>query len=148
VRLALKVEAKPMGSSSVIETQREIENMIDNMTRNVMRMTMNGLRKYAANRIVSEYATRDSKGQIMTFPKWIGRRAGLITFTTAVARWWRSRIRLIAEAVLGMETVGMEMWEASRSCGQLHPSNHYSLACLPAQAGLQRRTDRCARYWR
>jgi hypothetical protein len=63
--ITLKVEAKP-GQLLVVETQREIENMIDNMTRNVMRMTMNGLRKYAANRIVSEYATREA-GKIKRF---------------------------------------------------------------------------------
>jgi hypothetical protein len=106
----LKVEYKP-NDVLVIETQREIENMIDNMTRNVMRMTMNGLRKYAANRIVSEYATRDSKGQIMTFPK-VDREKGRFDY---IYNGRRTIVEiqdpLIAEAVLGMETVGMEMWK-------------------------------------
>jgi DNA-binding protein H-NS len=106
----LKVEYKP-NDVLVIETQREIENMIDNMTRNVMRMTMNGLRKYAANRIVSEYATRDSKGQVMTFPK-VDREKGRFDY---IYNGRRTIVEiqdpLIAEAVLGMETVGMEMWK-------------------------------------
>jgi hypothetical protein len=106
----LKVEYKP-NDVLVIETQREIENMIDNMTRNVMRMTMNGLRQYAANRIVSEYATRDSKGQIMTFPK-VDREKGRFDY---IYNGRRTIVEiqdpLIAEAVLGMETVGMEMWK-------------------------------------
>jgi hypothetical protein len=55
--MTLKVPYKP-GDILVIESERQIENIIDNMTRNVMRMTMNGLRQYAAQRIVSEYATR------------------------------------------------------------------------------------------
>jgi hypothetical protein len=106
----LKVEYKP-NDVLVIETQREIENMIDNMTRNVMRMTMNGLRQYAANRIGSEYATRDSKGQIMTFPK-VDREKGRFDY---IYNGRRTIVEiqdpLIAEAVLGMETVGMEMWK-------------------------------------
>jgi hypothetical protein len=52
----------------VFETFREIENIIDNMTRNVMRMTMNGLRQYAANRVVREYATRNANGKIRVYP--------------------------------------------------------------------------------
>lgn len=53
----------------VFETNREIQNIIDNMTRNVMRMTMNAIRQYASSRIVKEYASRNAKGQIMVFPK-------------------------------------------------------------------------------
>lgn len=109
--IRIKTEYRP-GDTVVIETQREIENMIDNMTRNVMRMTMNGLRKYAANRIVSEYATRDNKGRIMTFPK-IDREKGRFDFIYNGRRTVvEIRDPLIAEAALGMETVGMKMfWE-------------------------------------
>lgn len=109
--VTLKVDYKP-GDVLIVETQREIENIIDNMTRNVMRMTMNGLRQYAAQRIVSEYATRDADGKIMTFGK------------TDIAKGRFDFIRdgrrtvveiqdpLLAEGVLGMETVGMKMlWE-------------------------------------
>jgi hypothetical protein len=107
--LTLKVEAKP-GQLLVVETQREIENMIDNMTRNVMRMTMNGLRKYAANRIVSEYATREA-GKIKRFAT-ADRNKGRFDY---IENGRRTIVEiqdpLIAEAVLGMETVGMKMWE-------------------------------------
>jgi hypothetical protein len=107
--ITLKVEAKP-GQLLVVETQREIENMIDNMTRNVMRMTMNGLRKYAANRIVSEYATREA-GKIKRFTS-ADRNKGRFDY---IENGRRTIVEiqdpLIAEAVLGMETVGMKMWE-------------------------------------
>jgi hypothetical protein len=107
--ITLKVEAKP-GQLLVVETQREIENMIDNMTRNVMRMTMNGLRKYAANRIVSEYATREA-GKIKRFAT-ADRNKGRFDY---IENGRRTIVEiqdpLIAEAVLGMETVGMKMWE-------------------------------------
>jgi hypothetical protein len=107
--ITLKVEAKP-GQLLVVETQREIENMIDNMTRNVMRMTMNGLRKYAANRIVSEYATREA-GKIKRFAT-ADRSKGRFDY---IENGRRTIVEiqdpLIAEAVLGMETVGMKMWE-------------------------------------
>jgi GNAT superfamily N-acetyltransferase len=107
--ITLKVDAKP-GQLLVVETQREIENMIDNMTRNVMRMTMNGLRKYAANRIVSEYATREA-GKIKRFTS-ADRNKGRFDY---IENGRRTIVEiqdpLIAEAVLGMETVGMKMWE-------------------------------------
>jgi hypothetical protein len=107
--ITLKVEAKP-GQLLVVETQREIENMIDNMTRNVMRMTMNGLRKYAANRIVSEYATREA-GKIKRFTS-ADRSKGRFDY---IENGRRTIVEiqdpLIAEAILGMETVGMKMWE-------------------------------------
>jgi hypothetical protein len=74
-----------LGQLLVVETQREIENMIDNMTRNVMRMTMNGLRQYAANRIVSEYATREA-GKIKRFTsQQIETKVDLIMLRTGVA---------------------------------------------------------------
>jgi hypothetical protein len=107
--LTLKVEAKP-GQLLVVETQREIENMIDNMTRNVMRMTMNGLRQYAAKRIVEEYATREA-GKIKRFAS-VERNKGRFDY---IENGRRTVVEiqdpLIAEAVLGMETVGIKMWE-------------------------------------
>jgi len=99
------------GDLVVIVGVREIENITDNMTRNVMRMTMNGLRQYAAQRIVSEYATRDADGKIMTFPS-EDRDKGRFNFI-ANGRRVVVEIRdpLIAEAAIGMEKVGMEMWK-------------------------------------
>lgn len=106
----LTVPYKP-GDVLVIQTQREIENMIDNMTRNVMRMTMNGLRQYAAQRIVSEYATRGADGKIMTFPT-VDRERGRFDFISEGRRVVvEIQDPLIAEAALGMETVGMQMWK-------------------------------------
>jgi hypothetical protein len=108
--VTLKVPYRP-GDVLIIETQREIENMIDNMTRNVMRMTMNGLRQYAAQRIVSEYATRDSDGKIMTFGK-VDPTKGRFDFIRDGRRTVvEIQDPLLAEAVLGMETVGMKMWK-------------------------------------
>jgi hypothetical protein len=111
-----------------------------------MRMTMNGLRQYAANRIVSEYATREA-GKIKRFTS-TDRNKGRFDY---VENGRRTIVEiqdpLIAEAILGMETVGMKMWEPLAAAANLHPSNHYPFACLPAQAGLQRRTDRCIRNW-
>jgi hypothetical protein len=108
--VTLKVPYRP-GDVLIIETQREIENMIDNMTRNVMRMTMNGLRQYAAQRIVSEYATRDSDGKIMTFGK-VDPTKGRFDFIRDGRRIVvEIQDPLLAEAVLGMESVGMQMWK-------------------------------------
>jgi hypothetical protein len=116
--IRIKVPYKP-GDVVVIETQREIENMIDNMTRNVMRMTMNGLRQYAANRIVSEYATRDSDNKIMTFPK-VDKEKGRFDYI-ADGRRVVVEIQdpLIAEGALGMEAVGMKMWEPLAAAANL-----------------------------
>jgi hypothetical protein len=108
--VTLKVPYRP-GDVLIIETQREIENMIDNMTRNVMRMTMNGLRQYAAQRIVSEYATRDSDGKIMTFGKTDPTKGRFDFIRDGRRTVVEIQDPLLAEAVLGMETVGMKMWK-------------------------------------
>jgi hypothetical protein len=108
--VTLKVPYKP-GDVLIVETQREIENMIDNMTRNVMRMTMNGLRQYAAQRIVSEYATRDSDGKIMTFNKTDADKGRFDFIRDGRRTVVEIQDPLLAEAVLGMESVGMQMWK-------------------------------------
>jgi hypothetical protein len=108
--VTLKVSYKP-GDVLIVETQREIENMIDNMTRNVMRMTMNGLRQYAAQRIVSEYATRDSDGKIMTFNKTDADKGRFDFIRDGRRTVVEIQDPLLAEAVLGMESVGMQMWK-------------------------------------
>lgn len=98
------------GDLVVFTASREIENIIDNMTRNVMRMTMNGMRQYAAQRIVSEYATRDANGRVMTFPK-IDLDKGRFNFIVN-GRKVVVEIQdpLIAESIIGMETLGIAMW--------------------------------------
>ena len=99
------------GDLVVFTASREIENIIDNMTRNVMRMTMNGLRQYAAQRIVAEYATRNAKNQVMTFPK-VDLSKGRFSFITNGKRIVvEIQDPLIAESVIGMETLGIAMFK-------------------------------------
>jgi len=115
-----KIEATPRGDVRlnvpisegdlvVFQTSREIENMIDNMTRNVMRMTMNGIRQYAAQRIVNEYATRDENDKIMVFPS-ADRNKGRFNF---IANGKKIVVEisdpLVAESVFGMETLNLTM---------------------------------------
>ena len=108
VRLNVPIEE---GDLVVFQTSREIENMIDNMTRNVMRMTMNGIRQYAAQRIVNEYATRDEDEKIMVFPS-ADRNKGRFNF---VANGQKIVVEisdpLVAESVFGMETLNLTMWK-------------------------------------
>jgi len=49
-------------------TNRDIDDIIDNMTHNVMMITRNVIKNYAANRIAQEYAERDENGKIKTYP--------------------------------------------------------------------------------
>ena len=101
----------PIAEGDIVEfkTNREIQNMIDNMTRNVMRMTINGLRKYAANRIVSDYATRNQKKQIRVFPK-ADKEKGRFNYISH-GRNLVVEIKdpLIAEAIFGLENLNIEM---------------------------------------
>jgi hypothetical protein len=100
------------GDVVVIEGAREIENIIDNMTRNVMRMTMNGLRQYAASRIVQEYATRNEKGKIRVFPKTDREKGRFDYIANGIRVVVEIKDPLQAEAVLGMEKIGMESIKA------------------------------------
>jgi len=49
-------------------TNRDIDDIIDNMTHNVMMITRNVIKNYAANRIAQEYAERNENGKIKTYP--------------------------------------------------------------------------------
>lgn len=94
----------------VFKTNREIENIIDNMTRNVMRMTMNGIRQFAANRIVLEYASRNEKGKIMLFPsvdKEKGRFNWVVNGKKVVVE---IQDPLVAASIYGMENLNLKMW--------------------------------------
>jgi hypothetical protein len=94
----------------VFETNREIENIIDNMTRNVMRMTMNGIRQFAANRIVLEYASRNENGKIMVFPnvdKNKGRFNWIVNGKKVVVE---IQDPLVAASIYGMENLNLQMW--------------------------------------
>lgn len=89
----------------VFETNREIQNIIDNMTNNVMRMTMNGLRQHAANRIVAEYASRNENKKIMVFPtvdREKGRFNWIVNGKKVVVE---IQDPLVAASVFGMEPV-------------------------------------------
>ena len=94
----------------VFKTNREIQNIIDNMTRNVMRMTMNGIRQYAANRIVLEYASRNEKNKIMVFPsvdKEKGRFNWMVNGKKVVVE---IQDPLVAASIYGMENLNLQMW--------------------------------------
>ncbi len=94
----------------VFETNREIENIIDNMTRNVMRMTMNGIRQYAANRIVLEYGSRNEKGKIMTFPS-VDKEKGRFNWTVNGKKVVvEIQDPLVASSIYGMENLNLQMW--------------------------------------
>jgi hypothetical protein len=99
------------GDHVVITANREIENIIDNMTQNVMRMTMNAVRQYAASRIVKEYGTRNAKGQIMLF-KSVDPKEGTFYFVSKGKRVIvQIQDPLVAEAVLGMSSLDIEMFK-------------------------------------
>jgi len=99
------------GDTVRFKANREIENMIDNMTRSVMRMTMNGLRQYSSMRTVSEYATRNDKNKIRVFPK-VDRKEGTFNFI-ANGRNIIVQIKdpLIADAVYGLDTIDVAMFQ-------------------------------------
>ena len=106
VKLDVPVTA---GDLVVFRASREIENIIDNMTRNVMRMTMNGLRHAAAQRIVMEYATRDKKGKIMVFPKADKARGRFDFIVNGERVVVEIQDPLIAESIFGMESLDIAM---------------------------------------
>ena len=74
-----------IGDTITLIANREINNIVDNMTRSVMRMTINGLRHYAATRIVGEYATRLNDKQI-------SKENALIIFRDDVPKTERGKI--------------------------------------------------------
>jgi hypothetical protein len=106
VKLDVPVTA---GDLVVFKASREIENIIDNMTRNVMRMTMNGLRQAAAQRIVLEYATRNKKGKIMVFPKADKERGRFDFIVNGQRVIVEIQDPLIAESIFGMESLDIAM---------------------------------------
>lgn len=105
VQLNVPIKA---GDVVVFDGIREIENIIDNMTRNVGMMVMNGLRTYAGVRIVSEYGTRNEQGKLKTFKR-PDRDEGIFN---VLIDGRRVNVQvpdpLIAEAAIGMETMNIE----------------------------------------
>ena len=94
----------------VIKTHREIQNIIDNMTNNVMRMTINGLRQYAANRIVMEYASRNQKGKVMLFPKEDRNKGRFAWMLNGKKVFVEIQDPLVVQAIYGMENMNLKMF--------------------------------------
>jgi hypothetical protein len=94
-------------------TDKDIDDIVDNMIHNVMMTTRNSIRNYAANRIAMEYATRNDKGKIKVFPK-EGVMADGAVRVNILANGRRIVIEikdpLIAESVLGMESIEIPMY--------------------------------------
>jgi GNAT superfamily N-acetyltransferase/Ca2+-binding EF-hand superfamily protein len=92
-------------------TDRDIDDIVDNMIHNVMMMTRNSMRNYAANRVVMEYGTRKENGKLKVFPQ--EDHANGIFSVLAAGRRINVQIAdpLIAEAVIGMENVNIPMFK-------------------------------------
>jgi len=97
------------------QTDRDIDDIVDNMIHNVLTITRNSARNYAANRVVMEYGERykDGKnaGKLRVFPK-DGSDADGVRFNI-IANGRRIVVRiqdpLVAEAVIGMENIDIPM---------------------------------------
>ena len=95
------------------EVDMDIDDIVDNMLHNVMVITRNSMRNYAANRVADAYATR-IKGKIAVFPKEGSTKDGAVRLN--ILRNGRRVIveikdPLIAEAVTGMEDIAMPAME-------------------------------------
>lgn len=106
-------------------TDRDIDDVIDNMLHNVLMLTKNTMRNYAANRVAQEYATRNEQGKIKVYTKEGVDEAGVRTNILVAGRRIIVQIKdpLVAQAVIGMESFEI-------------PSNKI----LAAMANLFRRT--------
>jgi GNAT superfamily N-acetyltransferase len=97
------------------KTERDIDDIVDNMIHNVLTITRNSARNYAANRIVMEYGERykDGKkaGKLRVFPKDGSDAEGVRFNIIANGRRIVVRIQdpLVAEAVIGMENIDIPM---------------------------------------
>jgi hypothetical protein len=97
------------------KTDRDIDDIVDNMIHNVLTITRNSARNYAANRIVMEYGERykegKNAGKLRVFPK-DGSDADGVRFNI-IANGRRIVVRiqdpLVAEAVIGMENLDIPM---------------------------------------
>lgn len=93
------------------EVGLDIDDIVDNMIHNVMWMTKNAMRNYAANRVADEYGIRNEKGKLKVFPK-EGTDSQGVKFN--ILRNGRRIVvgvadPLIAESVIGMENVEIPM---------------------------------------
>lgn len=95
----------------VFKVTRPIQNIVENMTQNVMRMTMNAIRHYAAQRIVYEYATRAPDGRIMTFPS-VDTKKGRFNFIIdGQKKIVEISDPLVVASIYGMDKLDLEMWK-------------------------------------
>jgi hypothetical protein len=94
-------------------TERDIDDIVDNMIHNVMMMTRNSMKNYANNRIAMEYATRNEKGKIRLYPSEKSDENGVRVNLLANGRRVIVNIPdpLVAEASLGMENIEIPMIE-------------------------------------
>ena len=97
------------------KTERDIDDIVDNMIHNVLTITRNSARNYAANRIVMEYGDRykdgDKAGKLRVFPKVEPDSEGVRFNILANGRRIIVRIGdpLVAESVIGMENIDIPM---------------------------------------
>jgi hypothetical protein len=97
------------------KTERQVDDILHNMIVNVVTMSRNSARNYAANRVAQEYATRNQRNRIKVFPKEGVMSDGAVRVNIVMnGRRVIVEIKdpLIAEAVLGMESIDIPMMGA------------------------------------
>lgn len=96
------------------EVDRDIDDIVDNMIHNVLTLTRNSMRNYAANRIVMEYGTRNEKGKLKVFSQEGSDKDGVRFNIIAAGKRIVVQIKdpLVAEAVIGMENIDIPMINA------------------------------------
>jgi hypothetical protein len=97
------------------KTDRDIDDIVDNMIHNVLTITRNTARNYAANRVVMEYGERYTEGKkagkLRVFPKEGSDAEGVRFNIIANGRRIVVRIQdpLVAESVIGLENIDIPM---------------------------------------
>jgi hypothetical protein len=97
------------------QTDRDIDDIVDNMIHNVLTITRNTARNYAANRVVMEYGERYTEGKkagkLRVFPKEGSDAEGVRFNIIANGRRIVVRIQdpLVAESVIGLENIDIPM---------------------------------------
>jgi hypothetical protein len=97
------------------KTERDIDDIVDNMIHNVLTITRNSARNYAANRVVMEYGDRYTEGKnagkLRVFPSEGSDADGVRFNIIAAGRRIVVRIKdpLVAESVIGMENIDIPM---------------------------------------
>jgi hypothetical protein len=100
------------GSLVQFQTTLPINNIIGNMTDNVMRMTVNAIRHYAAARIVNEYATRSPDGKLLTFPKADKKKGRVPYIQNGRKVFVEIPDPLVAGAMYGLDGLDVKMFSA------------------------------------